>query len=49
MELPGWVIEVIRQYRPPETCEVQIRLELYKTGITKAKIGDVVTVKPPQK
>ena len=52
MELPGWVLEAIRQYQPPfDTGEVEVVLliETYKTGVTKAKIGGKITVKPPQK
>jgi len=49
MDLPGWVIQAIREYQPADTCEVIIRIERFKTGITKAKIGNVITVKPPQK
>jgi hypothetical protein len=49
MDLPSWVIEAIRQYQAPETGEVSIRIETYKTGVTRAKIGGTITIKPPQK
>lgn len=49
MDLPAWVITAIRDYVPGETCEVVIRLDRYKTGITRVRIGELLTVKPPQK
>ena len=49
MDLPGWVLEAIRKWQAPETGEFTIRLDLYKTGVTRVRLGDSVTVKPPQK
>jgi hypothetical protein len=48
MDLPAWVIQAIRDYQAPETGEVIFILELFKTGVTKAKIGGRITVKPPR-
>jgi hypothetical protein len=49
MDLPAWVIQAIRDYQAPETGEVIINLEMFKTGVTKAKIGGRIIIKPPQK
>jgi hypothetical protein len=49
MDLPAWVIQAIRDYQAPETGEVTITIETYKTGVTRARIGGKITIKPPQK
>jgi hypothetical protein len=48
MDLPAWVIQAIREYQAPETGEVMLTLETYKTGVTKATIGGRIIIKPPK-
>ena len=47
MELPAWVIDLIRKFNAPPTGRVVINLERYQGGITKAEIGGIIREKPP--
>jgi len=49
MDLPSWVLAAIREYKAPDTGEVTITIDTYKTGVTRARIGGKITIKPPQK
>ncbi len=45
MDLPGWVLEIIKKFRAPETGKVTIVLERYNDGVTQAEIGASVRMK----
>jgi hypothetical protein len=47
MDVPTWLLELIRKFNAPPTGRVIINLERYQGGITKVEIGGTVREKPP--
>ncbi len=45
MDLPGWVLEIIKKFLAPETGRVTIVLDRYMGGVTQAEIGASVRMK----
>ncbi len=39
MDLPAWVLDLIRRCQAPETGKVTIVLERYNGGVTQAEVG----------
>jgi hypothetical protein len=49
MNLPPWVQNAIKEFNAPLTGMVDIKLELFKGGVTKIELGGIIRVKPDQK
>jgi hypothetical protein len=48
MDLPGWILEAVRDFKAPDTGQVTIVLERYCGGVTQVEIGGIVRLKPPK-